>query len=463
MKKYSIVALVAIITASLFVSCSKDSLEPTLADRLPAEILLEEDLRQYIDGSYNIMVDYRYWGRNIIIAGEVRADNVYANLNSGRFIAMSQMNYNSQNGDINEMMQYMYGSLANVNIALSTEEIEGDETAINHMKGEAYAIRALVHFDLVRLFGQQHVAGQGGMNSLGVSYMTSFKGDEVYVPRSSVEEVKQFIYNDLDSALSHMSTSLNDPSKVRMTTQAVHAIRSRVATYFREYDVARTASQAIMGQYQITPANNVVSSWSQTTPSSSSIFELAVTDIDNNGIDGIGNIYRGNAYGDIQVLEPFPTDAEFGPNDVRNSAAMIGYDSNNRLRNLGKYPMGAPYSDNIKVIRYEEIVLNYAEALLETNPAEALVHLNSIASNRNGTTYTEANIDNILKERRKELAFEGFRFDDLVRTGRNIPNLDPNVPHHGGKQYGDTYLALPIPNREIRTNPFTSQNEGYTN
>jgi len=463
MKKYSIVALVALFTVSLFVSCSKDSLEPTLADSLPAEIYTEEDMRQFIDGSYNIMVDYRYWGRNIIITGEVRADNVYANLNSGRFIAISQMNYNSQNGDISDMMTRAYGAVANANLAIQTEEVEGDQAMINHMRGEAYAIRALAHFDLLRLYGQQHVSGQGGMSAPGVSYSTSWKGDELYVPRSTVEETKQFIYNDLDSALAHMNSSLNDGTRLRMTTAAVHAIRSRVATYFREYSVARSASQAIMGQFPITPADQVVSSWAQATTSPSSIFELAQTPITNNGINGIANIYRGNAYGDIQVINAFPTDAEFGPNDVRNSEDMIRFDNNNRLRNVGKYPMGAPFSDNIKVIRYEEIVLNYAEALIETNPALALQHLNSIATNRNGTTYTVANIENILKERRKELAFEGFRFDDLVRTGRALPNLDPNLPHHGGVPYGDTYLALPIPNREIRTNPFTVQNAGYTN
>src|SRR5690606_33235686 len=119
--------------------------------------------------------------------------------------------------------------------------------------------------------------------------------------------------------------------------------------------------------------------------------------------------------------------------------------SGGRLRNMGKYPMGAPYSDNIKVIRYEEIVLNYAEALIETNPSLALEYLNSIPENRNGNTYSTANMENILKERRKELAFEGFRFDDLARMGRNIPLLDPNVPHHGGVTYGDSKYAFPIP------------------
>lgn len=463
MKKYSLIAIMALFTVTLFNSCSKDSLEPTLADTVAVDIKTAADLRQYVDGAYDRMAAYQYWGRNIIIAGEVRADNTFANLNSGRFITFSQMSYDSQNADVAEIMTFAYGAIGNANVSIHADDVEGDQAEINHMKGEAYAIRALAHFDLVRLFGQQHVSGQGGMSALGVSYATSFKGDELYVPRSTVEQTKQFIYDDLTTALSLMSSSFNDSQKLRITTHAVNAIKSRVATYFREYSVARSASEAVIGQFQITPADNVVDSWASTVVSPSSIFELAQSDIDNNGINGIGNIYRGNAYGDIQVIDAFPTDAEFGPNDVRNSDDMIRTDNNNRLRNMGKYPMGAPYSDNIKVIRYEEIVLNYAEALIETNPALALQHLNSIPERRDGTTYSVANMENILKERRKELAFEGFRFDDLARMGRNLPLIDSNIPHHGGVQYGQHTYAFPIPNREVNANPLSTQNFGYGN
>ena len=463
MKKNSIIAIIALVTVFFLQSCSKDSLEPSLPDELSVEINNIDELRFFMDGSYSRMAAFQYWGRNIIIGGEVRADNVFSNGNSGRFNTISEMTYTPNTGDVSDIMTYAYGAIGQTNIVINSgyeASLEEDPSLVSHIKGEAYAIRALAHFDLLRLFGQQHVSGQGGMSSLGISYATSYKGEELYVPRSSVEQTKQFIYDDLNTAISMMSASHNDGEKVRITTLAVHAIKSRVATYFQDYDIARSSSEVIIGQFPITPADNVVESWAMQTTSPSSIFELAQSEGDSNGINGIANIYRGNAYGDIQVLDAFPTDAEFGPDDVRNSEEMIAYDNNERLRNMGKYPSGAPYPDNIKVIRYEEIVLNYAEALLETNPSLALQHLNSIPENRNGTTYSVANLDNILKERRKELAFEGFRFDDLARTGRNIPNTNTNG-HHGGVEYGSHVYSFPIPQREFNANPLTEQNYGY--
>ena len=67
--------------------------------------------------------------------------------------------------------------------------------------------------------------------------------------------------------------------------------------------------------------------------------------------------------------------------------------------------------------------MNYAEALLETGDAAgALTQINRIASQRGAVAHTVATKATVLLERRRELAFEGFRFDDLVRNGNGIPN-----------------------------------------
>lgn len=462
MKKFkSIFILTLLASSTLFISCSEDSLEPILADEQGTEVRNLQELRQYIDGAYSNMADYRYWGRNTIIAGEVRADNVYSNGNSNRFVAFSLMDYDSFSGDVTDVMRYAYVSTANPNIVINSPFVpdENDQAEANHIIGEAHAIRALVHFDLLRMFGQQHVSG--GMNGLGISYVKNFRDE--FIPRGTVSENLADIYADLDQALALMSSGFNDSERVRITTDAVLAIKSRVATYFRDYATVREATAPLIGKYSITPESSVVESWAQQTTSPSSIFELAQNATESNGINGIANIYRGGSYGDIQLFNSFITDAEFAAGDVRASEDMIKADGAGRLRNMGKYPSGNPFPDNIKVIRYEEMVLNYAEALIETNPTLALQHLNSIPENRGGSTYGTANIDNILKERRKELAFEGFRFDDLARHGRNLPMVDSNLcsQTHCGKTYGDHTYAFPIPNGEINANPHAVQNQGY--
>lgn len=96
---------------------------------------------------------------------------------------------------------------------------------------------------------------------------------------------------------------------------------------------------------------------------------------------------------------------------------MIGPGSETGLlRNNGKYP-SAHYSDNINLIRYEEVILSYAEALFEQGQTgDALTQLNLITKARGAQPWGAATKDNILQERTRELCFEGFRFDDLVRN-----------------------------------------------
>lgn len=464
-----------IVFSVFFISCSED-LEPTLADSTSTEtyIFNTTDLRQVVSGAYTYMGQSAYWGRDYIIFGELRADNVFANNNSGRFVAFGDMSYTPGNGQVFSAYERPYRAIAMANIAIASNPTAPGTNVqmVNHYKGEAHAVRALCHFDLLRLFGQQYVTGQGGQNALGVPYVTSYKSGATSFPRLTVSQTKARIYQDLDTALSMMTaTGTLNSNKAFMTTHAVNALKARVAIYFGDYAIAKTACEAVIntGLFSITPASGLVAYWNLAGSGPASIFDIAQTGLagQNNGIDGISNIYRGPAYGDIQVISNLIADAGFSSNDVRASASMIGNETIagvTRLRNLGKFPRMAPSWDNwIRVLRYEEVILNYAEALLSTNPAQALVELNKIPQNRGADLYTVANMDNILAERRKEFLFEGFRFDDLARTGRNLPVINSLQQTHGGVSAGSYKYALPIPQHEMNTNPAMVQNFGYGN
>ena len=76
--------------------------------------------------------------------------------------------------------------------------------------------------------------------------------------------------------------------------------------------------------------------------------------------------------------------------------------------------------------------------------------------------YKEITVDNILKERRKELALEGFRFWDLLRYNKNVVSyLDASGSDKKTFSYGDYRLAYPIPTVELDSNPNVKQNKGY--
>lgn len=458
--------LIAIFSMALALVMSSCEMEPVLADVEPMDIKNIQAMEQLMDGAYVTMSDYRYMGRNMIVAGEVRADNVYANNSSTRFVRWSEMNILSTDGDVTELMQFAYGSVSNPNIIINydLDAIDGDDVEKHQILGESYLMRAYAHFDLVRLFGQRYSEG----NDLGISYIKEFKGPKNVV-RESVSDNINDIKDDISQAISHFqqgAASSRANSKTNFNLDAAYALQSRVGTYFKDYTYAVSGSSKIVDKYPVTPKDDFVEYWALQTPPAASIMELYQNNSSNNaGINGIANIYRGNAYGDLPGLDDLLERAEFDvANDVRASAEMIGPHSNYAVRNLGKWPSGGTTlgQDNLKVFRIEEIVLNHAEALLNgAGSGDGLAYLNRIPSNRGAANYGSLNMDNLLKERRKEFLFEGFRFFDFARTGRNIPDAGAPTNNHGEITAGSFKFAFPIPEREINSNLDAVQNPGY--
>jgi len=470
MKKF-IYSIIAIALLSNLTSCDKDVLNPTLAQNKAVETSINTvaDMQSLLLGAYDRMTNTSYYGRDLLVINEVRTDNTYSDGNSGRFLVESQMDLVKTSGSVATTWAQIYSVIASANIIISIDptKITGDVAAINHVIGQAYALRALGHFDLLKLYGQQHVTGAG---VLGIPYVKTYKGtpQSLLPARNTVTECKQFILADLATALTKMSATLNNSTKQYMTTYGAQALTARVALYFGDWATAKTNANAVItsGKYSIVPAAQYAASF-KTDGAVNSIFELAFSTTDNMGINGLSQIYRGDAYGDIRALPSVLN--IFDPNDVRGGSvagkAMINWDPNPakayKLRNIGKFP-SADFSDNISLIRYEEMILTYAEACFETSDAPtALTYLNMLTAQRGANAYTVATKANIMLERRREFIFEGLRFDDLARTHADIPLTDPTLQQHGLVPYGSFKYAFPIPDVEMLANSNMVQNAGY--
>ena len=455
--------LYTIFTIALLVgvlsSCSKESLDPTLAQAKAVEgsINTVEDIKGLLYGAYNRMTSSAYYGRDFIIWGEVRSDNCFSNGNSGRFVGDARMDYTSNFGG-HWSQAYSVIAIANIIINTDPAEIEGNADQLAHYQGQAYAIRALCHYDLLIYYGQMHTGGD-----LGIPYIKEYKSEELAPARDTWQNNVTDIYADIDMAISMMSTSLDDDSKQFFTFYGAHALKVRVATYFGDWsDVVSSATTIInSGNYSIIPGADLANSF-LVDGAANSVFELAFSSVDNANINGLQYIYRGTSYGDISPLQDLVD--QFEATDVRAAADMIGPDPDVASRvncNLGKYP-SYDYSDNVPVLRYEEVILSYAEALLNTGDAGgALTQLNLVPAQRGASAYAAATEDNILLERRKEFCFEGMRFHDLARTGRDIPLVDAFNQTHEGPAYGSYNYAFPIPIGEMDANANMVQNTGY--
>jgi len=449
------------------VSCDDSDLDPTLSvNKDISTIESANDLSLVLSGAYNRMTSEFYYGRDILVYGDVRSDNAYSSGNSGRFVTPGSMDMVNSDGYASDTFTLIYRVIGSANIVINST-IAGttaDETnQINYYKGQGLALRALAHYDLLRLYGQQNVNG-GGLNAAGVAYVTEFQSSNQTPARKTVGEVKDLIYADLDQALTLMSTTY-DGSKETVTTAAVNGIKARVALYFEDWTIAKDASSKAMvlaaaKGTRIATSAEFVSTYTIPTPVNS-IFELAFRSNDNNSINGLYNIYAETTYGDIGVLDNLKN--QFSATDVRGGTNMIALDSKKKLRNVGKF---ISFSSNVPLIRFEEMVLVNAEASFMINNADAtvLTSINSIATNRGAAAYATVTRDDILKERRKELAFEGFRFDDIARTKQNMPIVDALKQTYDDKGvilFGSYRYAFPIPLVETNANANTKQNAGY--
>lgn len=451
-------SLVLLLTAGITTACS-DLLNPSTPQNKPVESIEKaSDLSGLMKGAYSRLSQLELYGRDYVVLGDVRTGNAWSNGYSGRFVTSSMLQVTPQASL--GIWDAAYEVIASANVVINSE-VEGE--GVDQIKGEAYAVRALAHMILLKMYGQQFVDG----SNLGVSYVTSFGEKENFFPsRLTVEETLAKIEADYLKAIELLDPSISAPATT-MTYYGAQALLSRFYLFTGNYEAASAAANAVIdsGVYTLVPASDYVAAWVN-DGEPSVIFEIDMNTTDSRGSNSIFQILTGEAYGDVEVTEELFK--LFGPNDVRNglygSEVTEADAASNRInyRVTGKFP--SPYK-NTPVIRYAEVILNYAEAQARLgNTAEALTYLNMIPSNRNAITYTTASIDNILLERRKELAMEGLYYWQLLRTGKDITRTGMRSSISSNEvtvPYGNPRLAYPIPLQEIDANPNIEQNAGY--
>ena len=468
-----------IFTASaLIVSCGESDLEPTLAlDKdLDSGINSADDLAFVLNSAYDRMTAEPYYGKDQIVMGDVRTDNAYSNMNSGRFLN-SNMDYNS-NGAGPWSTVYRVIAITNIVINADTSSLTGSASRITHIQGQAHALRALAHFDLLEAYGQHFISGQGGANALGVPYVKTYKDPANLEPaRATVVSNIGDIAADLTSAISMMNDSFNSSTSY-MSKAGAYAILARATLYAGSVDpslyaTADAAAKWVIANSGASPVTGAGFAASFAADNASnSIFELAFSGTDNISINGIANILRGPTYGDVRILTgdgPNPDLLDiYDVDDVRAASDMIGI-AEGYPSMLGKFPT-MNGSDNVTIFRVEEMHLIAAETSLRAgNAADALTYLNNIPAIRGlgAGYYASASLENILLERRKEFAFEGLRWYDLTRMGMDMPLIDSMKQMNDDRTpgspptFGSYNYAYPISLSERNANPNMVQNYGY--
>jgi starch-binding outer membrane protein, SusD/RagB family len=418
-----------------------------------------EGARTTLVGCYDDLRATDYYLKTFYIYPEVTSGNIKYSRSANQTLLLSY-NFNNDivTNDMKDFYKIAYGNIYNVNtiIANINDITDASNLQKNRLLADAYAIRALVHFDLARVFAQGYNYSSDASHT-GIVVKNSL--GSILAPLSTAQSCKQVfnqINNDFDSAIFLYPNSVRvfalGDDKTFFSADAVKALQGRVALYQNDWNKVVGLSTDIIGsnRYSLITNSGYVASWKLKNISAESIFELAFGNRSGGSLGDYYNPKSTNGYlattTDLLNL--------FSAGDVRAKTSMFL----DTIINGTQYSFTKKYQDlnensnNIKLIRLSEIYLNRAEANAELNNlTAALVDLNIIRKRANpasvnfASTDKQVILDEIFNERRRELCFEGHTFFDFSRKQKNIARVDC-IGSNCSFTYPNNKYACPIPN-----------------
>jgi hypothetical protein len=410
-----------------------------ITDRLSAESAL--------NGLYDALQDGDLYGGRFMMATEMTVGN-------GRAAAFQQFWAELESGIVpasnfhiedNWVDSYLVINSANSILKFVPDVDELSDEEKDNMLGTAYFMRALMHFDLLRQYGEHFNAG----SAFGVQLVTDIDNGLKEVPRSSVAATYQQIEDDLSMAVQLLP---NQGDKFYVSSGAAEALLARVYLYSGNYSGAVTAATNVINNplYSLTDDYNEIY---EVEGSSESIFELEFNPQDP-------NVWAVEMYVSPPEVAVNSNLANFfdGRGDIERGLLFEDIGGIVRCTKYGSLP--EQEDQNSIVLRISEMYLIRAEALARTGvPVDGLTDLNTIRQRAELTdilpgqvTTLDEFLEILLDERRAEFAFEGQYWFDLARTGRitDRVGLDP------------FRSIFPVPQRELNiTDGVLVQNPGF--
>jgi hypothetical protein len=443
--------------------------------------------------------DFPMYGRELNLMTDNASDNQnFSPSNTNPDVrAMSTITYVSSNGRILKNWQQHYYGINRANIAidaLGAMPASAFTTAglQARLTGEAKFIRALLYFNLVRLFGPVPLVLH---NPTGVAVSS------LQVARASKDSVYGQIVSDLTAAVAALPASYGASDIGRATSGAAHALLAKVYVTRRDWADARTELLKVLtaGTFAGATGNYGYGLF----PNFKDVFGKAT----KNGVEHVFSVQfvtNGGETGATQYLSmsftsfntgtypiDIPADSSvsqlFASTDTRKAVTFYTTQYNaatgqtvlfnnpytpylNKFVDYTITPLSNQSTSgiNFPVIRYAEILLLYAEVLNEINGgpvADAYAAINQVRARANVPALTaglsgDAFRDSVFLERRKEFIQEGQRWFDLVRRGGDYyVAAQHKIAQHAAASLVDT--LYPIPVTEIQLDPLLTQNPGW--
>ncbi len=453
---------IAVITVMFGTSCS-DFLDTVPRDALSPNTTwqTEQDAEKFLVGCYDGWTDdggLLYWDAASDFGFNYHIHEGWKNIGNGGMTASNQVaNY------------YSFGMIRRCNdFLINIEDVEfADQSKKNNMIGQVKAIRAFQYLERNWMYG-------------GIPIIDSYEtAEEAMVPRNTEEEVKDFIYKELDEAIQLLSDK--PAARGYIAKGAALAMKMRAALYYGDLELSRNAAKSIMdlGLYELDSSfsnlftlagqdskeiivsyqhdanlysywllgamyNNDVGGWSSIVPTQNLIdtYEMSnglTKDEQGSGYDPVHPFANRDPRMAMSVIFPgmdwnggvFNTlDAEINgaknannPNDADN-ASKTALTWGKYLTNIAQYSDMWSTNASPIIFRYAEVLLSFAEAENELNGPSNEVYdaIDAIRQrvdmpevDRTKYASKEALRELIRRERGVELAGEGLRRADILR------------------------------------------------
>lgn len=472
----NIVKILFVLIVFTMVSCDKFLLKEPLTTTSTELTLSDFDgLKNATLGAYSPLYSSSWYGAGLYISSDIKANNAKSSpISSGRY----QTTYSWQQDPANTSGLWTTGYEAityacNVLDKLeSFEPIPGVATQadLDHLKAENLFVRALAHFDLVRVFAQPYTYQPNG---LGVPVVIK---TEITSPvRNTTAEVYAQIISDLKESKPLFKAGFNEEHRSSLadlkgvgSADAADALLARVYLYMGDYANAENYANSVIssGNYTMYTAANYGAVWG-TDAASEVIFEVWGNSSQTYAPywSEIGYMYSPTGYGDVCASQDLLDLLASEAGDVRSDVFLEGPENPGYFWTT-KYPgkNGDRRQNNIPVFRLSEIYLIRAEARINTsNTSGALADLNMIRTNRGLAAAVTITMEDIFNERRKELCFEGHILFDYGRLNRSLTRVDEDnrITENKDVPFPSYLWAMPIPKGEMEANANMEQNENY--
>ena len=437
----------------------------------------ENDAVQSINAAYNPLL-FNNANNNFLWAfAEVTGDAAIPGGDGSRpgIVEMETFSYTPRTEELNSYWKLQFKGITQCNLVLDNiVKVNMPELTKNQIIGEALFLRSYYYFLLTQVFGDVPL------------YLKVTPPDQLKIKKSSKEDIYKQILSDCDKAANLLPITYNGSSTGRATKGAALAVAAKVSLYTKDYTKVLEYTSKIKALNTYRLVKDYRENFMKLTQNNTeSVWEIQHTNLEL----GVGNFInqwwasiKFLGYGFAEVTPLYVS--VFEPNDPRlkftvamnndpyfgliykNSFSSTTYSPRKFLQSNAELTQKADGDINYPAIRYAEVLLWEAEALIELGRMqEALAPLETVRARARAQTAVPGTLPVITstdqatlrqalrRERQTELGFELHRFFDIVRWGIAAETLP-------GFQKGK-HEVFPIPQTEIDLNPSLIQNPNY--